>query len=108
MPVHGRCPARLPTQKAVRHRTRPHLRDDLGLSGVGPGMDDDMLNVLLDGASETRLRLITVDEARALMILLGVLDDDTQPEDVQKAAGELRFRLGSRLASPRETYGALP
>ncbi len=32
------------------------------------------------------------------MILLGALDDDAQPEEVRHAAGEMRFRLGSRLA----------
>jgi hypothetical protein len=63
-------------------------------------MDDvlDVLDVLLDGVTEPRLRLVSEDEARALMVLLGVLDDDVQPEEVRRAAGDLRFRLGSRLA----------
>ncbi|WP_405680750.1 hypothetical protein OG239_03390 [Streptomyces sp. NBC_00868] len=59
---------------------------------------DDMLDVLLDGVTEPRLKLISGDEARALMDLLGVLDDDVQPEEIRRAAGEMRFRLGSRLA----------
>ncbi|MFJ6754504.1 hypothetical protein ACIQNK_05655 [Streptomyces sp. NPDC091273] len=59
---------------------------------------DDMLDVLLDGVTEPRLKLISGDEARALMVLLGVLDDDRQPEEVRRAAGEMRCRLGSRLA----------
>ncbi|MFB7260761.1 hypothetical protein ACFCXH_01150 [Streptomyces nojiriensis] len=59
---------------------------------------DEMLDVLLDGVTEPRLKLISGDEARALMILLGVLDDDAQSEEVRRAAGEMRFRLGSRLA----------
>ncbi|MFD4865316.1 hypothetical protein [Streptomyces sp. NPDC058412] len=59
---------------------------------------DEMLDVLLDGVTGPRLKLISGDEARALMILLGVLDDDAQPEEVRHAAGEMRFRLGSRLA----------
>ncbi|GAA2650733.1 hypothetical protein GCM10010425_74250 [Streptomyces spororaveus] len=59
---------------------------------------DEMLDVLLDGVTEPRLKLISGDEARALMVLLGVLDNDGQPEEVRRAAGEMRFRLGSRLA----------
>ncbi|WP_328923270.1 hypothetical protein OG429_00430 [Streptomyces sp. NBC_00190] len=59
---------------------------------------DDMLDLLLDGVTEPRLKLISGDEARALMDLLGVLDDDVQPEEIRRAAGEMRFRLGSRLA----------
>lgn len=63
-------------------------------------MDDvlDVLDVLLDGVTEPRLKLISEDEARALMVLLGVLDGDGQPEEVRRAAGDLRFRIGSRLA----------
>ncbi|MET8751385.1 hypothetical protein ABZW32_14990 [Streptomyces sp. NPDC004667] len=63
-------------------------------------MDDDLLDVLLDGVTEPRLKLISEDEARALMVLLGLLDDVEQPEDVRHAAGEMRFRIGSRLALP--------
>ncbi|WP_331756721.1 hypothetical protein [Streptomyces sp. NBC_01568] len=59
---------------------------------------NDMLDVLLDRVTEPRLKLISGDEARALMVLLGVLDDDAQPEEIRRAAGEMRFRLGSRLA----------
>lgn len=59
-----------------------------------------MLDLLLDGITEPRLKLISEDEARALMVLLGLLDDDRQPEDVRHAAGEMRFRIGSRLALP--------
>ncbi|WP_404962414.1 hypothetical protein [Streptomyces sp. 147326] len=59
---------------------------------------DEMLDVLLDGVTEPRLKLISGDEARALMVLLGVLDDDAQPEKVRHAAGEMRLRIGSRLA----------
>ncbi|MDX3534015.1 hypothetical protein PV721_06485 [Streptomyces sp. MB09-01] len=57
----------------------------------------------LDSASpdsERLKKLISEDEARALMVLLGLLDDDEQPEEVRHAAGERRFRLGSRLAVP--------
>ncbi|MFE1876783.1 hypothetical protein ACFW9N_39010 [Streptomyces sp. NPDC059496] len=32
--------------------------------------------------------------------LLGVLDDDAQPEEVRHAAREMRFRISSRLAPP--------
>ncbi|MGR4883975.1 hypothetical protein ACIPUC_31780 [Streptomyces sp. LARHCF249] len=61
---------------------------------------NDMLDVLLDGITEPRLKLISEDEAKALMVFLGLLDDDRQPEDVRQAAGEMRFRIGSRLALP--------
>ncbi|MFD6113749.1 hypothetical protein ACFWG0_27070 [Streptomyces yangpuensis] len=61
---------------------------------------DETLDVLLDGMTEPRLKLISGDEARALMVLLGVLEDDTQSEEVRYAAGEMRFRLGSRLTLP--------
>ncbi|MFD3328352.1 hypothetical protein [Streptomyces sp. NPDC058701] len=59
----------------------------------------DLLDVYLDGVTEPRLKLISADEARALMVLLGLLDDAGQPEEVRRAAGDLRFRLASRLAS---------
>lgn len=59
-----------------------------------------MLDVLLDGLTEPRLKLISEDEARALMVLLGTLDDDAQSDEVRYAAGEMRFRIGSRLALP--------
>ncbi|MGW8783098.1 hypothetical protein ACWGNM_34270 [Streptomyces sp. NPDC055796] len=58
----------------------------------------DLLDTLLDGITEPRLKLISEDEARALMVLLGVLDDAVQSEDIRRAAGEMRFRIGSRLA----------
>ncbi|MFK0223913.1 hypothetical protein ACIQWN_37760 [Streptomyces vinaceus] len=58
----------------------------------------DLLDVLLDSVSEPRLKLISADEARAIIVLLGLLDDADQPEDVRRAAGDMRFRLGSRLA----------
>ncbi|THA81186.1 hypothetical protein [Streptomyces sp. A0592] len=61
---------------------------------------DEMLDVLLDGLTEPRLKLISEDEARALMVLLGTLDDDAQSDEVRYAAGEMRFRIGSRLALP--------
>ncbi|MFF4261423.1 hypothetical protein ACFY7Y_40995 [Streptomyces virginiae] len=63
-------------------------------------MTEDLLDVLLDGVTEPRLKLLSGDEARALMVLLGVLDDDAQPEDVRRAAREMRFRIASRLALP--------
>ncbi|MEV7556946.1 hypothetical protein ACGFYY_26170 [Streptomyces sp. NPDC048331] len=63
-------------------------------------MTEDLLDVLLDGVTEPRLKLLSGDEARALMVLLEVLDDDGQPEEVRQAAGEMRFRIASRLALP--------
>ncbi|WP_030758792.1 MULTISPECIES: hypothetical protein [unclassified Streptomyces] len=63
-------------------------------------MTEDLLDVLLDGVTEPRLKLLSGDEARALMVLLEVLDDDAQPEEVRQAAGEMRFRIASRLALP--------
>ncbi|MEJ8640301.1 hypothetical protein WKI68_00455 [Streptomyces sp. MS1.HAVA.3] len=59
---------------------------------------DDLLDVLLDGVTEPRLKLISGDEARALMVLLGVLDDEARSEEVRRAAGEMRSRLAARLA----------
>ncbi|MFD3776508.1 hypothetical protein [Streptomyces sp. NPDC058612] len=59
----------------------------------------DLLDVLLDSVTEPRLKLISSDEARALMVLLGMLDDDRQPKEIRRAAGDLRFRLASRLAA---------
>ncbi|MFD3873688.1 hypothetical protein [Streptomyces sp. NPDC058623] len=57
----------------------------------------DLLDVLLESVTEPRLKLISADEARALVVLLGLLDDGPH-EEVRRAAGDLRFRLGSRLA----------
>ncbi|MCX5009423.1 hypothetical protein OG765_00100 [Streptomyces sp. NBC_00555] len=34
------------------------------------------------------------------MLLLALLDDDGQHEEVRRAAGDMRFRIGSRLAEP--------
>lgn len=59
----------------------------------------ELLDILLDGATEQRLKLISEDEARALVVLLGLLDDDAQPEDIRRTASEMRCRLTSRLAS---------
>ncbi|MFF4317929.1 hypothetical protein [Streptomyces sp. NPDC001568] len=59
---------------------------------------DELLDVLLDGVTEPRLKLISGDEARALMVLLCVLEDDRQTEEVRRAAGEMRSRLVTRLA----------
>ncbi|CAM5666322.1 hypothetical protein SAVIM338S_06909 [Streptomyces avidinii] len=61
---------------------------------------EEMLEVLLDGVTEPRLKLICGDEARALMILLGVLDEQARSDEIRHAAGELRFRLAARLAEP--------
>ncbi|MFJ7591711.1 hypothetical protein ACIQZO_30935 [Streptomyces sp. NPDC097617] len=75
-------------------------------------MDDagdvlDVLDVLLDGVTEPRLKVISGDEARALVVLLGLLDSDEQPEEVRRAAGEMRFRIASRLGRP-DGSGARP
>ncbi|MFF0216127.1 hypothetical protein [Streptomyces vinaceus] len=67
--------------------------------------DEDFLSVLLDAVTDTRLRLLTGDEARAVMMLLGTLEEETRSEEVRAAAGEMRFRLGSRLALPTEATG---
>ncbi|MFD3701293.1 hypothetical protein ACFWUZ_35150 [Streptomyces sp. NPDC058646] len=76
-----------------------------------PGMDMDdegFLRVLLDAATDTRLKLLTGDEARAVMMLLGALEEDTRSSEVRAAAGEMRFRLGPRLALPTDAFGAVP
>lgn len=57
----------------------------------------DLLDVLLDSVTEPRLKPISADEARALVVLLGLLDDG-QHEEVRRAAGDLQSRPGSRLA----------
>ncbi|WP_328623170.1 hypothetical protein [Streptomyces sp. NBC_00354] len=44
------------------------------------------------------MKLISEDEFRALMVLFGLLDDTGQSDDIRRAAGEMRFRIGSRLA----------
>ncbi|MBT1188933.1 hypothetical protein HET69_34350 [Streptomyces sp. CJ_13] len=48
--------------------------------------------------SEPRLKLISADKGQALTVLLGPLDDAELPEDIRRAAGAMRFRLGSHLA----------
>ncbi|MFE5538734.1 hypothetical protein [Streptomyces sp. NPDC056492] len=58
----------------------------------------DLLDPLLDGVSEPRRKLISADEERALIVLLGLPEEADQDEDVRRAAGDMRFRLGSRLA----------
>ncbi|GAA0300937.1 hypothetical protein GCM10010302_44400 [Streptomyces polychromogenes] len=66
-------------------------------------MDEDFLNVLIDATADTRVKLVTADEARAIMVLLGALEDCAGSRDVRLAATEMRSRLGSRLASPAAT-----
>ncbi|MFI6006163.1 hypothetical protein ACIA98_38280 [Streptomyces sp. NPDC051366] len=58
------------------------------MGGVDPGMEEtlDLLDTLLDGVSEPRLKLISADEGRPLMVLLGLLDDAELPEDIRRAA----------------------
>ncbi|MCY0930129.1 hypothetical protein OTB20_28850 [Streptomyces sp. H27-H1] len=58
---------------------------------------EELLDVLLDTVTETRVKLISLDEARALMVLLGVLEEQASSGEVREAAGEMRLRLGSRL-----------
>ncbi|MFE9468713.1 hypothetical protein ACFYNW_34770 [Streptomyces virginiae] len=53
------------------------------------------------------MKLLTGDEARAAMMLLGALEEETRSKEVRAAAGEMRFRLGSRLAQPTPAAGAL-
>ncbi|MFB7785604.1 hypothetical protein ACFY0N_37080 [Streptomyces vinaceus] len=65
----------------------------------------ELLDVLLDGVSAERHKLISEDEAKAMMVLLGILETGTRVEEVRRAAGELRFRLASRLAAPA-SHGA--
>ncbi|MGW7172276.1 hypothetical protein [Streptomyces xanthophaeus] len=62
--------------------------------------DEDLMGVRLDADTDTRLKLLTGDEARAIMMLLGALEEETLSEDVRAAAGEMPFRLGSHLAVP--------
>ncbi|MFD3870220.1 hypothetical protein [Streptomyces sp. NPDC058623] len=59
-----------------------------------------LLGVLLDSVTDTRLELVTGDEARAVLTLLGALEEVIRSEGVREAAGEMRFRLCSHLALP--------
>ncbi|MCX5129367.1 hypothetical protein [Streptomyces sp. NBC_00347] len=59
---------------------------------------EEMLDVLLDTVTEPRLKLISGDEARALVVLLGILEDQAPTEGIRVSAGEMRLRLVSRLA----------
>ncbi|MEU9801500.1 hypothetical protein [Streptomyces sp. NPDC051000] len=68
--------------------------------------DEDFLGVLVDAVTDTRLKLLTGDEARAVMMLLGALEEETSSEEVRQAAGEMRFRLASRLAPSADHTGS--
>ncbi|MGW1765140.1 hypothetical protein ACWCQL_13820 [Streptomyces sp. NPDC002073] len=61
---------------------------------------DDLYDVPDDPHEGVRLALLTAAETRPLLALLALLDDLDQPGPVQRAAGELRVRLGMRLATP--------
>ncbi|WP_274536236.1 hypothetical protein [Streptomyces sp. MJM1172] len=39
------------------------------------------------------MKLISADEGRVLMVLLGLLDAAELPEDIRRTAAEMRFRL---------------
>ena len=71
-------------------------------------MDEDFLDVLLDATMGTRLKLPTGDEARAVMMLLRALEEEVRSEQVRLAAAEMRFRLGSRLALPADSFTPTP
>ncbi|MFB6614964.1 hypothetical protein ACIGFK_37145 [Streptomyces sp. NPDC085524] len=64
--------------------------------------------MLLDRATDSRLKLISEDEARAVMVLLGILGDQTRSGEIREAAEELRCRLGSRLGAPAAPYRPAP
>ncbi|MFD3330829.1 hypothetical protein [Streptomyces sp. NPDC058701] len=69
--------------------------------------DEDFLNVLLDAVTDTRLQLLTGDEARAGIMLLG----DLEPRPVPGRSVPRRVRCGSawvRLAFPVDAPGAAP
>ncbi|MEV7616213.1 hypothetical protein [Streptomyces sp. NPDC089799] len=60
-------------------------------------MDTYLLDGLLDhDREEPRRPLLAEGEARALMVLLAVLDVAGQPEGIRDAAREPRYRIGSR------------
>ncbi|WP_407841322.1 hypothetical protein ACE1OC_40805 [Streptomyces sp. DSM 116496] len=64
-------------------------------------MDDYLLDVLLNGVTEPRLKLTGGDSPSSpAMVLPGLLADAEQPEEIRQAAVELRFHIGSRLAVP--------
>ncbi|MCC0100561.1 hypothetical protein K7B10_38500 [Streptomyces flavotricini] len=67
--------------------------------------DEDFLSVLLDAVTDTRLKLLTGDEATAIMMLLGAFEEETRSDEVRAAAGDMRSRLGSRLACPPKATG---
>ncbi|MEU9234000.1 hypothetical protein [Streptomyces subrutilus] len=70
--------------------------------------DEDFLGVLMDASTDTRLKLLTGDEARAVMMLLGALEEETGSEEVRQAAGEMRYRLVCRLALPADSPRPAP
>ncbi|MFE5561168.1 hypothetical protein [Streptomyces sp. NPDC056544] len=61
---------------------------------------DEMLDALLDGVTEPAAEADQQGRGEGLIVLLGALDDDAQPQEIRYPAGEMRFRLGSRLAVP--------
>lgn len=52
---------------------------------------------------EQRGPYVTLGEARAVLDLLALLEDEDQSEGVRWAAGELRARIGLRLPSWSDT-----
>ncbi|MCJ0874327.1 hypothetical protein [Streptomyces sp. AP-93] len=56
-------------------------------------MDNDLLDAPLDGVTDPCLKLISRDEARAVMALLGLLDDD-QPEETLQPPGSCASASG--------------
>ncbi|MCX4633492.1 hypothetical protein [Streptomyces sp. NBC_01443] len=55
----------------------------------------DLLDTLLDGVTEPRLKRISEDEARALMVLLGLLENTDQSDDIRR--GRRRDAVPDRL-----------
>ncbi|MFD7560535.1 hypothetical protein ACFV9E_39335 [Streptomyces sp. NPDC059835] len=69
--------------------------------------DEELLDVLLDRPADGRLKLISEDEARAVLVLLGILWEETRSAEVREAAEELRRRLASRLGPGAGGGGAV-
>ncbi|WP_329448908.1 hypothetical protein OG906_38285 (plasmid) [Streptomyces sp. NBC_01426] len=67
--------------------------------------DEDFLGLLLDATTDTDLKLPTGNDAGTVMMLPGLLEEETRSEEVHDAAGQMRFCLGSRLVLPAEATG---
>ncbi|WP_392895661.1 hypothetical protein [Streptomyces sp. LN699] len=70
--------------------------------------DEDFLGLLLDTTTDTDLKLPTGNDAGTVMMLLGLLEEETRSEEVHAAAGEIALLPRLTPCSARRGHRPAP